>query len=99
MIMSIFGLEEKASKKDAEKSLRAHAAGILDGAFDVKFESDDGGNMITLYIEVEKPSDPLDPFIGEALHRKKWEGWRYIITKVGPGYIDAILNSTATNDW
>jgi hypothetical protein len=97
--MSKFKLGEKAPKEIAEKSLRAHVAGVYDGKFDVKFESDDSGNMITLYVEVDVPSDPLDPFITEAVWAQKWEGWRYIIMKCPPGYIDACLNSTASDDW
>jgi hypothetical protein len=97
--MAKFTSGEKASKKDAEESLRAHAAAIYDGVFDVKFESDDGGNMITLYLEVEEPSEQLDPFIHDALWSIKWKGWRFIITKCPPGYIDAVLNSTVSDDW
>ncbi len=97
--MAKFELGEKAPKEVAEKSLRAHIAGVYDGKFDVKFESDDGGHMISLYIEVDKPSAPLDPFITEAVWVPKWEGWRFVILKCPRGYIDAVLNSGRSDDW
>ena len=51
----------KASRRQAEKSLRQHVAGVCDLRFAVKFESDDGGNHICLYIEVDDPDSNLDP--------------------------------------
>ena len=90
---------KKASKEEAEKSLMQHAAGIFDGRFHVRFESDDGGNHIVLIIEVEEPSAPLDDFLRDALSEPKWDGWRYIIKKVPPGYIDAIVLSVKRDDY
>ena len=62
---------EKAPKAEAEKQLRLHAVGIFDGRFTVRFESDDGGTVLNLYLEVEEPSQPLEPFITEALFESK----------------------------
>ncbi len=90
---------EKASKEDAEKSLMQHAAGIFDGRFHVRFESDDGGTHIVLILEVEEPSEPLPDFLRDGLTEPKWAGWRYIIKKVPPGYIDAILLSVKRDDY
>jgi hypothetical protein len=90
---------EKATKKDARKALMAHAAGIFDGRYTVKFDNDDGGSVINLYIEVEKPSGPLPKFLSEALFESKWMGWRYVITKCPPGYIDAILEAPERDDY
>lgn len=89
---------EKASKKEAKKALMSHVASVFDGRYAVKFESDDGGNVITLYLEVEKPSQPLDPFLSESLWASMWMGWRYIITKCPISYIDAILEADG-RDW
>ena len=58
--MAKFALGEKASKEDAERSLRKHVAGIWDGRFDVKFESDDGGTHIVLYMEVDNVDQAID---------------------------------------
>ena len=84
---------EKASKIEAERSLRQHVAGVCDLRFTVRFEQDDGGSHICLYVEVENPSDPLDAPLVEALHFSKWEGWRYLIIKCPIGYIDAMIDN------
>jgi|TARA_R110000787_G_scaffold216691_2_gene325716 hypothetical protein len=89
---------EKASKKEAKKALMVHTANVFEGRYTVKFESDDGGNVITLYLEVEEPSERLDPFLSETLWASTWMGWRYVITKCPIGYIDAILEVEG-RDW
>ena len=90
---------EKASKKEAEKALMAHTAGVFDGRYIVKFDNDDGGSVINLYLEVEEPSQPLPTFLASALFEPKWMGWRYVITKCPPGYIDAILEAPERDDY
>jgi hypothetical protein len=90
---------EKAPKKEARKALMAHAAGIFDGRYTVKFDNDDGGSVINLYIEVEEPSQPLPTFLSSALFESKWMGWRYVITKCPIGYIDAILEAPERDDY
>ena len=97
--MAKFVLGEKAPKDEAEKALKKHVAGVYDGKFDVNFASDDGGNHICLYIEVDDASMPLDKFLRDAVWSAKWMGWRFLIVKCPHGYIDAILNSTASDDW
>ena len=91
--MSKFALGEKSPKDEAEKKLMMHTAGVFDGRFTVRFESDDGGPHIVLVIEVDNPSENLSPFLRDALGATKWMGWRYIIKKVPPGYIDAVLDT------
>ena len=90
---------EKASKKEAEKALMIHTAGVFDGRYTVKFDNDDGGAVINLYLEVDEPSQPLDEFLSQALFTPKWMGWRYVITKCPIGYIDAILDATKNDDY
>ena len=34
---------EKVTKQEARKALMAHAAGIFDGRYTVRFDNDDGG--------------------------------------------------------
>jgi hypothetical protein len=97
--MAVFDLGEKASKEEAEKGLRRHAAGIWEGRFDVKFASDDGGNHIVLYLEVEDTTEAIDAAISDILWFPKWMGWRYLMMKCPEGYIDYILNSTLSDDW
>ncbi len=88
---NIFFSGEKASRQDAEKSLRQHVAGVCDLRFTVKFESDDGGHHLCLYIEVEDPEVQLEPGLSDALCAPKWEGWRYLVVKCPPGYIGSII--------
>jgi hypothetical protein len=95
---NLFFRGEKAPRDEAEAALRVHVAGACDYRFTVKFESDDGGNLINLYLEVETPSKPLPPFIMQALYQPMWMGWRYIITKCPPEYISAILERDRSND-
>lgn len=99
--MAKFAMGEKSDKNEAERQLRMHTAGVFDGRFTVRFESDDGGTHIVVVIEVEEPSKSLDPFLSDALSigGKKWMGWRYIIKKVPPGYIDAILEAPVRKDY
>lgn len=89
----------KASKDEAKKALMTHVAGIYDGRYTVRFDNDDGGSLINLYLEVEEPSKPLDKFLTDALFESKWMGWRYVITKCPPGYIDAILEAPKRDDY
>ena len=86
-----FKLGEKAPKAEAEKALRDHAAAACDYRFTVCFEQDDGGAVISLYVEVEEPSQPLDAGILDALRETEWMGWRYLIIKVPPDYIDCVM--------
>ena len=96
---SKFDREEKASNEEAKKKLMTHAAGVFDGRFTVRFEADDGGTHIVLIVEVEDPNENLDPFLVDALGNTKWMGWRYIIKKAPPGYIDAIIEATKKHDY
>ena len=97
--MAKFVLGEKATKEEAEKALRKHVAGIWDGRFDVKFASDDGGNHIVLWLEVDDPNQQLDQPLISELWEPKWLGWRFLLMKCPHGYIDWVLNSTLSDDY
>jgi hypothetical protein len=90
---------EKAPKEEAQKALMLLTAGVYDGRYTVRFESDDGGSVINLYLEVEEPNSPLDKFLSDSLITSKWMGWRFIITKCPLGYIDAILEASKRDDY
>ena len=84
---------EKFSKEEAIQKVIKYVVDIYDGRFCVKFDSDDGGSVLNVYLEVEQPSQPLGAFLQDAFKHSKWYGWRYVVTKVPPGYIDAILEA------
>jgi len=97
--MAKFTIGEKADKDEAIKELMIHAAGVFDGRFLARLESDHGGTHIVLIIEQEEPTEFLEPFLLEALDTgRKWMGWRYIVKKAPPGYIDAVINRKKRND-
>jgi len=81
----------KASEPDATKELMQHTAGIFDGRFTVKFQSDDGGRHIALVLEVAEPNERLPKFLSDSLGLTKWMGWRMLILKVPIGYIDGVM--------
>ena len=90
---NIFFAGKKQDKQDAINSLTLKISDYFGGRFEVIAFSDDGGSLLEVQVEVENPSIsivsqcsefPLDE-IGP-----KWNGWRVVVSKVPPGYIDAI---------
>jgi hypothetical protein len=88
---NIFFSGEKAPEEEAKRQLEKHVRGVCDLVHTVRFESDDGGKHIVLYVEVENPADFLEPYIKDALHTTKWMGWRHMIMKCPPGSIGSII--------
>jgi len=84
---NLYFATEKASKDEARKTLIEHVKSVCDHKTMVCFESDDGGSHIVIYIEVLVPSDPLPPFLKEALLHSKWLGWRQMVIKCPIGSI------------
>ena len=84
---------EKLNKEETIQKVIRYVVDIYDGRFCVKFDNDDGGSVLNVYLEVEQPSQPLGAFLQDAFKHSKWHGWRYVVTKVPPGYIDAILEA------
>ena len=82
---------EKETKEKALSALTKHVKATCDVPHVARFEADDGGNHLVLYLEMGEPSDPLDPYLKEALHTPIWMGWRFILLKVPYGYIDAFI--------
>lgn len=88
---NIFYSGEKAPEEEAKRELEKHVRGVCDLVYTVRFESDDGGKHIVLYLEVEDTSAHLPPYIKEALHCAKWMGWRHMIMKCPPESIGSII--------
>ena len=90
---------DKLSKPETIKDVRKYVVDIFDGRFCVKFDNDDGGTVLNIYLEVEIPSLPLDGYLHDAFSHSKWHGWRYVVTKCPIGYIDAILEAPEARDY
>jgi len=90
---------EKLDKKEAIKNVRKYVVDIFDGRFCVKFDNDDGGTVLNVYLEVEQPSQRLEGFLHDAFKHSKWYGYRYVVTKCPIGYIDAILEAPTSHDY
>ena len=90
---------EKLDKKETIRLVSQYVVDIYDGRFCVKFDSDDGGTLLNIYLEVEEPSKPLSGLMHDAFSHTKWHGWRYVVTKCPIGYIDAILEAPEPRDY
>jgi hypothetical protein len=90
-----FWAGKKSKFEDAKISLAKTIVEIYEGTFDIQLRSDDGGAHITLYVEVEDPSENLTHEGLIKFHHEtvKWEGWRFILTKCPIGYINAIIRA------
>ena len=88
---SIPAENEKETKEKASDALRHHVKDVCDLIYLVKFESDDGGHHLALYVEVPNPTELLEPYLREALVTSIWMGWRLIVLKVPPGYIEVLV--------
>ena len=92
--------DEKASKEDAEEELKKHIRGVYDKIFAVRFTSDDGGNVIELVLERENPKEQIEQGLLDMLDfGPKWMGWRAILLKVPPGYIDCFILNPRKDDY
>ena len=87
---NLFFSGEKATKEEAKKTLMNHLADNWTGTFYVDFHTDGGGVLIRAIIEMEDTEDELEKdFRGKF--PAKWLGWRLVLLKVTPGYIDAFI--------
>jgi hypothetical protein len=100
--MSKFSKGEKAPKQDAINELVVMISNYYAGRYEVFATADDGGAILEVQIEVPEVSKGLEgqapdfPFFDIW---PKWMGWRVVICKVPPGYIDAITNRTDGDDY
>ena len=90
-----FWAGKKSKFEDAKISLAKTIVEIYEGTFDIQLRSDDGGAHITLYVEVEDPSENLTHEGLIKFHHEtvKWEGWRFILMKCPIGYINGIIRA------
>jgi len=99
---NIFFAGKKQNKQDAINSLTLKISDYFSGRYEVIAISDDGGSLIEVQVEVDDPSKtiesqysdfPLDEVV------PKWNGWRVVVLKVPPGYIDAITLGVELDDY
>ena len=90
---NLFFTTEKAPKQQAINALVLEISNYFGGRYEVFAASDDGGSL--LEVQVEVPTVAMDlqtqapdfPFFDIW---PIWMGWRVVVTKVPPGYIDSI---------
>tara|TARA_Y100000593_G_scaffold85105_2_gene161698 strand:+ start:713 stop:1012 length:300 start_codon:yes stop_codon:yes gene_type:complete len=91
--MGKFSLGDKAPKQKAINELTLYISNYFGGRYEVLAVSDDGGTLLEVQVEVPEVS-------GELLEQMpdfpffdiwpKWMGWRVVVCKVPPDYIDYI---------
>tara|TARA_R110002020_G_scaffold68019_2_gene178271 strand:+ start:39 stop:341 length:303 start_codon:yes stop_codon:yes gene_type:complete len=93
-VANIFFAGKKASQEKAKISIEKAVKGTKYKCY-AKFESDDGGSHIALYVEVGDPNDFTEhlneDFKSIFVPHSKWLGWRYIIMKVPYGHINTFI--------
>lgn len=99
---NIFFNSEKLSKQEAINALTVEISNYFDGRYEVKTGSDDGGAVLEVFVEVPVPAHPIleqcpDFPLFDII--PKWGGWRCQVIKCPPGYIDAILMSSESDDF
>ena len=86
--------KDKLDKDDLVKELTMIAPMMTDGAFHIRFESDDGGTVVTIYgeddMEGEFPSAWLEG-THHLIDTNKFRGWRIVRTTVPTGYINCFF--------
>ena len=99
---NIFFNGEKLSKQEAINTLTVEISNYFDGRYEVRANSDDGGSVLEVFVEVPIVNTPiLDQHPDFPLFEviPKWAGWRCQIVKCPVGYIDAILLAPEVDDY
>ena len=99
---NIYFSGDKQGKQEAINSLTLKISEYFGGRSEVRTVSDDGGQLLEIQIEVSEPSanlsEQLPDFpIDEVV--PQWNGWRVVLLKVPPTYIDSITLSTTGDDY
>jgi len=100
--MGRFSLGEKAPKQEAINALVLEISNYYGGRYEVFRAMDDGGAILEVQVEVPEVSQSIEaqapdfPFFDIW---PKWMGWRVVVCKVPPGYIDTITNAPERDDY
>ena len=84
---------DKAPKQTAINELTLMVSNYYGGRYEVLAKSDDGGSMLEVQVEVPEVNKTIEQQIPDFPFFEiwpKWMGWRTVVVKVPPGYIDAI---------
>ncbi len=99
---NLFFAKSKAPKQQAINALVVEISNYFDGRFEVIAASDDGGSLLEVQVEVPTVALDLESQVPDFPFFDIWPiwmGWRVVVCKVPPGYIDAITNSTLSDDY
>ena len=91
--MASFFTGEKAPKQTAINELLLMISNYYGGRYEVIACSDDGGSLLEVQVEVPEVSKTMEEQVPDFPFFEiwpKWMGWRVVMVKVPPGYIDAI---------
>jgi hypothetical protein len=100
--MGKFSIGDKTPKQQAINELVVMISNYYGGRYEVIASIDDGGSMLEVQVEVPEVSKTIEeqapdfPFFEVW---PKWMGWRVVVCKVPPGYIDAITNGPELGDY
>ena len=100
--MASFFTGEKVEKQVAINELLVMISNYYDGRYEVIACFDDGGSMLEVQVEVSEVGNTMEEQVPDFPFFEiwpKWMGWRVVITKVPPGYIDAITNGVVLEDY
>ncbi len=89
----------KATEEEALGALKKEIRVWCQVPYLVNAATDDGGRYLQLWIEQEEPSERMEGWMCEMLPSGRYMGWRLIISKCPPGYIDAFLTGEKKKDW
>jgi hypothetical protein len=100
--MGRFSLGEKAPKQEAINELVLMISNYYGGRYEVFRVMDDGGALLEVQVEVPEVSRTIESQAPDFPFFEiwpKWMGWRVVMCKVPPGYIDTITNRTDRDDY
>ncbi len=100
--MSKFSIGGKAPKQEAINELILKISNYCECRYEVFFTHDDGGALLEVQIEVPVVNNDLFEQIPDFPMFDiwpKWMGWRVVVAKVPPGYIDSITLRTDQDDY
>jgi|TARA_R110000824_G_scaffold6070_6_gene27940 hypothetical protein len=101
-VANIFFSGNKQGKQDAINSLTLKISEYFGGRSEVRAVSDDGGQLLEIQIEVSEPSANLSEQLPDFPVDEVvpiWNGWRVVLLKVPPTYIDSITLGTTGDDY